>query len=76
MCRKKGIDNNVLTNIEGIELLIIGILIAYVMIFYEDLFYAIPIFCYVPFVFSHPFDIRTIPFSIKQRIRLTACQNP
>lgn len=72
MCRKKGIDNNVLTNIEGIELLIIGILIAYVMIFYEDLFYAIPIFCYVPFVFSHPFDIRTIPFSLYLAIIIAA----
>ena len=61
MCRKKGIGSDIITTIEGLELLIIGILMAGVLSIFDDLFYAVPIFCYIPFVFSRPFDIKTIP---------------
>lgn len=59
--RKFSVPNETIVIIEGIELFIIGILIAFSFSFFEDLFYAIPLICYLPFVFSRPFDIKTIP---------------
>lgn len=61
MCRRKEIASEYITIIEGVELIIIGLLMAVVLSIFDDLFYAVPIFCYVPFVFSRPFDIKTIP---------------
>lgn len=49
---------------ESISLLIIGILAILILTLFENIYYTLPLLTFVPFMFSHPFDVYTIPFSM------------
>ena len=69
--RKYNINQNTVNIIEGIELVSLAILMFLTLILNDNLFYSIPILTYVPFIFSRPFDILTIPLFLYISILLS-----
>lgn len=55
---------------ENVALIIIGIFILLTLSLYENIFYIVPIIVFVPFMFSHSFDIYTTPKCIYVAIAL------
>ena len=55
---------------ENIALILIGIFILLTLSFYENIFYIVPIIVFVPFMFSHSFDVYTTPKCIYVAIGL------
>lgn len=64
LCFNYSIDIKIISIIESIQLSIIGLFSLILFAFFENTFYILPIFCYVPFMFSHPFDALTIPIGL------------
>lgn len=55
---------------ENIALILIGVFILLTLSFYENIFYIVPIIVFVPFMFSHSFDVYTTPKCIYVAIGL------
>lgn len=64
LCFSYSINSKIISTIESVQLSLIGIFSLILFIFVEDTFYILPIFCYVPFMFSHSFDALTIPIGL------------
>ena len=58
---KNNVNPNIFNFIEGIELIIISLIVFFLFTLQEDCFYVLPWFCFVPFVFSHPFNAVSTP---------------
>ena len=58
------IASDYLITFESIELTIIGLICAYLLVRYQDLFYVVPWITYTPFVFARPFTSQTIPYAL------------
>ena len=58
------IANNYLITFESIELTIIGLICAFLLVKYKDLYYVVPWITYTPFVFARPFTSQTIPYAL------------
>ncbi|MBP5550565.1 MAG: O-antigen ligase family protein [Bacilli bacterium] len=58
------VASSYLITIESIELTIIGLICAFLLIKYQDLFYVVPWITYTPFVFARPFTSQTIPYAL------------
>lgn len=58
--------------VEGFGLILLAIIALIVLIFYKETYYAIPIITFVPFMFSHPFDVYTSPACLYIAIAILA----
>ena len=53
-----------LVTFESIELTLIGLICAFLLMWYKNMFYVVPWITYTPFVFAHPFTPETIPYGL------------
>ncbi len=60
----KQAENSILLKAENFALLTIGIAVFLSLIFCKNIKIIVPIIIFTPFVFSHPFDAYTVPFSL------------
>ena len=58
---KNNVNPNIFNFIEGIELIIISLIVFFLFTLQEDCFLCFTLFCFVPFVFSHPFNAVSTP---------------
>lgn len=67
-----GIYGTSITIIEGIGVCLFGFMALFLLVFYQEIFYVIPIIAFIPFMFSHPFDVYTSPICLYIAIFLLA----
>lgn len=60
----KQAENSILLKAENFALLTIGIAVFLSLLFLKNTKIIVPIIMFTPFVFSHPFDAYTVPFSL------------
>lgn len=58
---KNGYPQELIMHIEGIELALLGIACFSLLVFVKDVFYFLTLIFFIPFVFSHSFDVLTSP---------------
>lgn len=58
------ITGTLVNTIEGFGLIVVAAFASFVLLFYKKTYYAIPMITFVPFMFSHPFDVYTSPISL------------
>lgn len=62
----------VVNALEGFGLILLALIALFVLILYKETYYSIPIITFVPFMFSHPFDVYTSPVCLYISIAILA----
>ena len=62
--KENHLASSYLVTIESIELTIIGLICAYLLSRYKNMFYVVPWITYTPFVFARPFTSTTMPYAL------------
>lgn len=66
------VTGTVVNSVEGFGLIFLAIIALLVLVFYKETYYAIPVITFVPFMFSHPFDVYTSPICLYIAIAILA----
>ena len=62
--KENHLASSYLVTIESIELTVIGLICAYLLSRYQNMFYVVPWVTYTPFVFARPFTTTTMPYAL------------
>lgn len=62
----------VVNTLEGFGLILLALIALFVLILYKETYYSIPVITFVPFMFSHPFDVYTSPVCLYIAIAILA----